>query len=221
MKKIDWDSLPQGTTHFVVQPERCVKIHDGAWEWFIGGQWVTVHNHMVELMEGMYIVERLEEGIVMKQNEFKAGDLVYWPSRGTSVFSTVGYNLQSYPLSIVDHDTRFTVDGRFNKTDTLPELFHATPENKTLLDALYGVEFESPPVKLSGSDLTRKMFTECDAPILCYVNNPQDVAIGCNGFYLRLVVRVEGEYFVDHNNQEWTYATPYCGQVQTVKGGAF
>jgi hypothetical protein len=154
----------------------------------------------------------------MKHNEFKAGDLVYWPSRGTSVFSAVGYKLQSYPLTIPDHDACFTVDGRFNKIDILPALFHATLENKVALEALYGVEFEAPPVELSGSDLTRNMFMECDTPILCHVNNLKDGLIAFNSSALRLVVRVEGGYFVDYHDQEWNYATPYCGQVQTVKG---
>jgi hypothetical protein len=155
----------------------------------------------------------------MKQNEFKAGDLVYWPSRGAGVFSTVGYKLQSYPLTISDHDACFTVDGRFNKIDILPALFHATQKNKVALEALYGVEFEAPPVELSGSDLTRKMFTECDTPILSHVTNLKDGLTGLNSSYLRLVVRAEDEYFVDHSDRKWNYATPYCGQVQTVKGG--
>jgi hypothetical protein len=46
----------------------------------------------------------------------------------------------------------------------------------------------------------------------------KDGLVGINSSYLRLVVRVEDGYFVDYHDQEWNYATPYVGQVQTVKG---
>jgi hypothetical protein len=113
----------------------------------------------------------------------------------------------------------FTKLGQRWRDAKIPSIFHATQENKALLDALYGMEFEAPPVKLSGSDLTRNMFTECDTPILCHVNNLQDGEAAPDNGCLRLVVQIEDDVFVDDTTRAWKHATPYCGQVQTVKGG--
>lgn len=84
--------------------------------------------------------------------EFKAGDKVYCPMYGTSILMVTknksGYHPDIYPLMItVGKNYRtLTNDGKISRGDKLPALLHATPENHTLLEQLYGVEFEAPPI---------------------------------------------------------------------------
>lgn len=88
--------------------------------------------------------------------EFKAGDKVYYPDRGTRVFqldgrkSTGNYTtvyLYKYLIATGDYVCEtFTPEGFRDSEDDIPKLFHATPENHTLLEQLYGVEFEEPPI---------------------------------------------------------------------------
>ena len=86
-------------------------------------------------------------------SKFKEGDLVYYPGartdKCTKVFQLEGCGYGRYPLGIRYDDgfsiQTFTAEGYYHITNKLPRLFHATPENKAKLEALYGMEFEKPP----------------------------------------------------------------------------
>ena len=90
--------------------------------------------------------------------EFKVGDFVYYPNENTQVFRLEVCSdseiFKDFPFAIEFYDDNdnefsyhtFTIKGLANINDELPLLFHATPENKAKLEALYGVEFEKPPI---------------------------------------------------------------------------
>ena len=88
--------------------------------------------------------------------EFKVGDKVYFPYYGTGVFELQanGFDedLGKYPLAI--GGKTFTVHGKNFDHDALQGIFRADENNHLMLERLYGVEFEKPPVKP-----TRRMAT--------------------------------------------------------------
>lgn len=81
-------------------------------------------------------------------NTFKVGDLVYYPDRDTRVFQLDGRKSTGNYTTVYIYSgyvcETFTPDGFRGSRDDIPKLFHATPENHTLLEQLYGVEFEKP-----------------------------------------------------------------------------
>lgn len=79
----------------------------------------------------------------MKQ--FKADDLVYCPMFGNTIFKLVEHCFSDYPIVIYRNDIKlcsFKSDGRISDTYAQPVLFHATPQNKKLLEQLYDIEFQ-------------------------------------------------------------------------------
>jgi exosome complex RNA-binding protein Csl4 len=106
----------------------------------------------------------------------------------------------------------FQPSGSRTNTDTPKNLFHATPENKALLEALYKCDFESP--KLKGSDLTRKLLSE-GKHVLCYVSDESD-----SGANVTIVVmkKVSNGMFFDLDETDWTYAVPCNDYANLVDG---
>lgn len=80
------------------------------------------------------------------QTTFKAGDLAYYPNRGTEIYKLQESNRLDFPLEIKNGSTWtiFRSNGRANSTSNMVQLFHATEENCYLLSKLYGIEFEKP-----------------------------------------------------------------------------
>lgn len=83
--------------------------------------------------------------------EFKVGDKVYFPLKTTEVCTLVEFNSIRYSLAItLNTGSRLatcTPSGERYEGDGISGIFHATQENKELLEKLYGVEFETPPPK--------------------------------------------------------------------------
>lgn len=79
--------------------------------------------------------------------KFKVGDNVYFPRQTTKVCTLVEFDSISYPLSIaLNSSSRLeicTTSGEVYEGAGIPCILHATPENKELLEKLYGVEFEA------------------------------------------------------------------------------
>lgn len=150
----------------------------------------------------------------MNKETFKAGDEVYCPAMGEDIFvlDIDSYHRASseYPLSL--RDSTFTTEGLRHTTDKVPYIFHATPENKDLLEALYKCEFESP--KLKGSDLTRKLLSE-GKHVLCWLNDRSDEecfsAIG-------IISRLKNGKFVSQTGNYWKYAVP-CADYANLPDG--
>mgnify|MGYP006349452971 CR=1 FL=1 len=149
----------------------------------------------------------------MNKETFKAGDEVYCPSKDFNIHqlsSTV--NSSTYPNRI-DNWT-LTNEGKLTPLSVTPTIFHATPENKALLEALYKCEFESPNLK--GSDLTRKLLSE-GKHVLCGLSVHGDGAAG-NGTFVGLIVRFEDGRFIDGSNNPWSNAVPCNDYANLVDG---
>ena len=80
-------------------------------------------------------------------SKFKEGDKVYFPSESNKVLTIIhNGNDPEYPITLIGYTFVFTVYGKYIDRDPVPVLIHATPENHALLEQLYGVEFEKPPI---------------------------------------------------------------------------
>ena len=97
----------------------------------------------------------------------------------------------------------FTEDGKRLTIDTTPSLVIATEENRQMLNKLLGVEYE--PVKLTGSDLAKKLLK--DKPQTCYVSyNSEDYAK--SGGRIELITKFENGGFITKSDIHWKFAVP-------------
>ena len=135
-------------------------------------------------------------------NEFKIGDMVYCPNYSQAIYKLEGNNDSEFPLAIKQQGRTtllFTISGRSGFLEKIPSIFHATLENKKILDRLYGIEFEEPP-----KTLYQKMeehFNKGGSDVLC-------TPISCNTSKLSLVV-IQGvhasfEHLIDNTGTPWT-----------------
>ena len=145
-----------------------------------------------------------------EQPTFKAGDEVYCPLMGNKVITLHANQCKDYPLVV--RDMCITLEGKTCRDKPCRQIFHATPENKALLEALYKCDFESP--KLRGSDLTRKLLSE-GKHVLCYVSDESD-----SGANVTIVVmkKVSNGMFFDLDETDWTYAVP-CNDYSNMPDG--
>lgn len=104
-------------------------------------------------------------------NEFKAGDMVYSPTEGTRVLQIIPYNDSEYPIFVGNKS--FTTFGLHLCSDHCQSIFHATKENQALLEALYGVKFDDPP--LSDKEKVIEALKNANGkPVLCWASNSQE-----------------------------------------------
>lgn len=151
----------------------------------------------------------------MRKDEFKAGDLVYYPSVSTQVFLLEYYRdsgCGTYPLCIkFDKDVSepFTEEGLRYPTNVMPKLFHATLENQALLEQLYGMKFEPAPVEPTSKEIIKKMLGRGDKAVPCWVSDVNENP-SADYAWAYIVQVVEGrEPFVGKNGSQWRYATPF------------
>lgn len=148
----------------------------------------------------------------MNKETFKAGDEVYCPSRGLSIYKLVEQKNTHYPVMLDGYCT-YQANGRAAESIPTQSIFYATPENKQLLEALYKCEFESP--KLKGSDLTRKLLSE-GKHVLCRVNQASDFT--AEKYNDIVIVRsFEGSLFRSLNGS-WKHAVP-CNDYANLPDG--
>lgn len=144
--------------------------------------------------------------------QFKAGDEVYYPSLDFNIHVLALNEKNGLYCLVIDNGDGISINGKYLHTDKLPSIFHATPENKALLESLYKCEFEGP--KLKGSNLTRKLLSE-GKHVLCYVSNV------CDLFSIDSEVMViqscNDQYFKSVNNS-WKYAVPCNDYANLVDG---
>ena len=81
--------------------------------------------------------------------KFKVGDKVYFPMRTIKVCTLTETKSMSYPLSVfLNRDLEAcTTSGELYENSGISCIFHATEENRKLLEKLHGVEFEAVPPK--------------------------------------------------------------------------
>lgn len=104
-------------------------------------------------------------------SNFKAGDMVYSPTEGTEILGVIATDDLMYPIEVGDKS--FTECGMYHNTDHYPSIFHATKENQALLEALYGVKFDDPP--LSDKEKVIEALKNADGkPVLCWASNSQE-----------------------------------------------
>ena len=141
--------------------------------------------------------------------EFKAGDKVYYPPRSTKVLTVYERNSPKYPIMVGGQV--FTCDGTFLGDEELPCLIHATPENHALLEQLFGVEFEAPPVKPTSCEIIKAMLARGDKYVLCRVINCES-----DDCYFVLIERVfEDGGYIDSEGTIWDCATPFNPRTGT------
>ena len=143
--------------------------------------------------------------------QFKAGDEVYCPQMGKLVYmlDEIPHNpIYFYLAGFASLD----VNGKVSPRHNVPAIFHATPENKALLEALYKCEFESP--KLKGSDLTRKLLSD-GKHVLCYVRNDSE---GDCADKIEIVTELFEDVFLTLRRQSYKYAVP-CNDYANLADG--
>lgn len=143
----------------------------------------------------------------MSKQFFSEYDKVYCPSQGTKIFTLYsGGGTHPQPLMLYDGDIAlgvFNANGCNGEVD-VPKLFHATPENKEKLEALYGVEFEPLP---TSRDIIKAMFKRGDKYVCCWVSDSAKCPSESNPFSLIKGI-IEGGY-IPMGGVVWKYATPF------------
>ena len=151
-----------------------------------------------------------------KSPKFKEGDMVYLIGFGGLKPRKLqtGFNNGSpmkFKVEVAKDDFEtFTEDGKCLTIDATPSIVLATEENCLMLNKLLGVEYE--PVKLTGSDLAKKLLK--DKPQTCYVSDNSDEHATSNSGG-RVVLLMEYEYendrFISKGGVGWKFAVP-CNQ---------
>ncbi|AKI28007.1 hypothetical protein [Moraxella catarrhalis] len=153
---------------------------------------------------------------MIKQTTFKAGDLVYYPNRGTEIYKLQESNILGFPLEIKQGTTctLFCSDGKANPFGDMTQLFHATENNCHLLSKLYGIEFEKPRTRQVVEHLLKT-----HEYVACYTSDsnetpsPDDVK--------KFITHIHNGAtlpFVDDECNMWRYAIPFdikTGEVIT------
>ena len=139
-------------------------------------------------------------------NKFKIGDKVYFPKESNKVFTIEDTECTvSYPLRF--GAITFTRDGRRHTRDITPSLFHATPENKAKLEALYGVEFETPPVKPTSREIIKAMLARGDKSVCCWVSDSSEDPT--SSYSWAFIISAFDDVFIDECGTAWEFATPF------------
>ena len=97
----------------------------------------------------------------------------------------------------------FTEDGKLLTSDTTPSIVLATEENCLMLNKLLGVEHE--PVKLTGSDLAKKLLK--DKPQTCYMSDISD-DFALSNKCIDVIAKFENGGFITMSGVHWRYAVP-------------
>ena len=151
----------------------------------------------------------LSKGSATTPSKFKEGDMVYLIGFGClkphKLLST-GDNYLTMKFRVIiddDNSKTFTENGHYTNADITPSIVLATEENRLMLNKLLGVEYA--PVKLTGSDLAKKLLK--DKPQTCYVSdNSDDYAKSSGGVVL--IMEFENGRFISKSGTGWKFAVP-------------
>lgn len=140
--------------------------------------------------------------------KFKVGDKVYFPLETRKVL-TLHENKDTFDYPLLADGFSFTSDGRYKSCDSSASIFHATPENHVLLEQLYGVEFEKPPVKPTSKEIIQAMLERGWVGVACYVNDIDKRPSEYNKKVLIISIDEVGEHIFNDGTCGWKYATPF------------
>ena len=144
--------------------------------------------------------------------KFKDGDMVYligFDSLKPHKLLSTGDNYLTMKFRVIiddDNSKTFTENGHYTNADTTPSIVLATEENRLMLNKLLGVEYE--PVKLTGSDLAKKLLK--DKPQTCYVSDNSEEYATLRGDVV-LIMEFENDRFISKMGTGWKFAVP-CNQ---------
>ena len=148
-----------------------------------------------------------------KPTKFKEGDMVYLIGFGCLKPRKLqtGFNNGSpmkFKVMVDDMNNyeTFTANGCYTTKDVEPSIVLATEENRLILNKLLGVEYE--PVKLTGSDLAKKLLK--DKPQTCYVSDISD-DIASSDACIDVIAKFENGGFITMSGIHCRYAIP-CNQ---------
>lgn len=153
---------------------------------------------------------------MIKQTTFKAGDLVYYPNRGTKIYELQESNSLDFLLEIKNSSTwtLFRSNGKANSLKDITQIFHATEDNCYLLSKLYGIEFEKPRTRQVVEHLLKT-----HKYVACYTSDfdetPSPDSVKNFITHIRDGVALP---FVDDECNMWRYAVPFdikTGEVIT------
>ena len=150
----------------------------------------------------------LSKGSATTPSKFKEGDMVYLIRfdcmKPRKLISTGDdYFTMKFRVIIDDDNSKtFTENGHYTNADITPSLVLATEENRLMLNKLLGVEYE--PVKLTGSDLAKKLLK--DKPQTCYVSDDSDERATSRNVVL--IMEFENDSFISKGGSGWKFAVP-------------
>ena len=146
--------------------------------------------------------------------KFKVGDKVYFPHFGTNILTFL-QNARSSSLLAFEQPNKLisiTKDGKiWDAQGMVSGIVHATPENHDLLEQLYGVEFEKPPVKPTSREIIKAMLARGDMYVCCWVSDhKQEPDHSC---VYHLISDYDGDAasfpYLTSRGGGWKYATPF------------
>ena len=157
---------------------------------------------------------------------FKEGDLVYNLRKGGEIhivvnsdFSNIQKSKEKYPLGIQYNDgsyETFTIDGRYQVNQHVPNIVHANQENYEYLTKHLGYNLESPidfknkkkPIEIVRHFISKYGYVWCGASAYC-----QDESIEKTKNTLVKIVEIDTSdgftRFVDQSGEYWYFVTPY------------
>ena len=151
----------------------------------------------------------LNKGSATTPPKFKDGDMVYLIGfdclKPHKLISTGDdYLTMKFKVEVANgFFETFTEDGKLRTGKATPSIVIATEENRLILNKLLGVEYE--PVKLTGSDLAKKLLK--DKPQTCYVSDySEDYATSRSGVVL--IMEFENDRFISKSGVGWKFAVP-------------
>ena len=175
------------------------------------GRGVYYYSYRFELNKG--------SDLSPQHHKFKEGDMVYLIGFGCLKPHKlqIGFNNGSpikFKVEVAeDVFETFTEYGKCLTIDTTPSIVLATEEHRQMLNKLLGVEYE--PVKLTGSDLAKKLLK--DKPQTCYVSDNSD-DYAKSGGRIELITKFENGGFITMSGIHWKFAVP-CNQHGEVLEG--
>ena len=144
--------------------------------------------------------------------EFKAGDKVYYPQAGHSIFEVQKHPLIEYALKIYpDNGTAeiFTEDGKRYSADKAVSICHTTPEKQKQLEELHGIKLEDASVKPTSKEIVKAYLDRGDKNVCCWVSDFVETPTSVNEWVYISDYMDDSHPFTTPSGCGWKFATPF------------